>query len=214
MPSIKTSAAVLATALFSMSVRSQAVYSIDPDSVPLATRQGWCQSQLTACPLLCLQLSGNSSTTAANDCDATTLSYDCICGNGLAPNASEYSQTLPYFLCTEYGNQCVTACNGNTPCQSACRDDHPCGAQNPTRVNTTTTTTSATSTNLPAGATSGTAGVVYNGLGGAAATTTASGSSSTDTAKKNGSQMALDLGRSYGIAVVFAGLFAGFALVL
>ena len=72
------------------------------------------------------------------------------------------------------------------------------------------------STALPAGATSGTAGVVFNGLGGAAATTTqgGSGSQSTDPAKKNGSQTALDLGRSYGLAVVFAGLFAGFALVM
>lgn len=213
MPSIKTSAAVLATALF-VSVRSQAVYTIDPDSVPLATRQGWCQSQLTACPLLCLQLSGDDSTTAANDCDAETLTYDCICGNGLAPNASEYSQTLPYFLCTEYGNQCVTACNGNTPCQSACRDDHPCGAQNPTRVNVTTTTSSMTSTSLPAGATSGSAGVVYNGLGGAATTTASSSEATSTDTKKSGSQMALDVGRSYGLAVVLSGLFAGFALVL
>ena len=30
----------------------------------------WCQSQITSCPLLCLQLPGESSTTQANDCDA------------------------------------------------------------------------------------------------------------------------------------------------
>lgn len=216
MLSLKTSAAVAATALFSMTVRSQAVYYIDPNSVSLSIRTGWCQSQMTACPLLCLQLPGQSSTTEANDCDAEALTYDCICGNGLSPNASEYSQTLPYFICTEYGSQCVASCGGNTLCQSACRSDHPCGAQNPTRVNLTTTTSSVSSTALPAGATSGTAGVVFNGLGGAAATTTqgGSGSQSTDPAKKNGSQTALDLGRSYGLAVVFAGLFAGFALVM
>jgi len=69
---------------------------------------------------------------------------------------------------------------------------------------------------MPAGATTGAGGaVVYNGLGGDATTTTpAAGAQATsgDT-KKNGSQMALDIGRSYGFAVVFAGLFAGFALV-
>ncbi|KAH9220595.1 hypothetical protein DL95DRAFT_383093 [Leptodontidium sp. 2 PMI_412] len=215
MPSFKTSAAVLAAALFSLSVHSQSVYTIDPDSVDLPTRQGWCSSQTAACPLLCLQLSGNSSTTAANDCDAETLSYDCICGNGLSPNASEYSQTLPYFECQAYGNQCVAACNGNTPCQSACRDDHPCGAQNPTRVNTTTSS-SATATTLPAGATTGAGGaVVYNGLGGDATTTAASGAQATSAdTKKNGAQMALDIGRGYSFAVVFASLFAGFALVM
>jgi len=106
MPSLRTSAAILAAALFSMSVNSQAVYTINPDSVSLPTRQGWCSSQTASCPLLCLQLSGESSTTAANDCDPEALSYECICGNGLSPNASEYSQTLPYFECQEYGNQC------------------------------------------------------------------------------------------------------------
>lgn len=214
MPSIKLSAAVLATALFSMSVRAQAVYTIDPTSVPLSIRQGWCSSQSSTCPLLCLQLPGSSATTESNDCDAESLQFDCVCGNGLSPNATQFSQTLPYFICTEYGTQCVTACNGNTGCQSACRADHPCGAQNPIKVNVTTiTSSSASSTALQAGETSGTAGVVYNGLGGAAPTTTAANSQSTDS-KKSGSQMALDAGRSYGFAVVFAGLFAGFAMVL
>jgi hypothetical protein len=72
MPSLKLSAAVLATALFSMTV-SQITYEIDPNSVPLATRQQWCTSQETACPLLCLQLPGSSSTTSANDCDPVSF---------------------------------------------------------------------------------------------------------------------------------------------
>lgn len=67
------------------------------------------------------------------------------------------------------------------------------------------------STTLPAGATSGSGGVVYTGLGGGAVatSTTAAGSSN-----KSGAQAALDLGRSYGLAVIFGGLFAGFALVM
>lgn len=127
----------------------------------------------------------------------------------MSPNASEFSQTLPYFICTEYGNQCVAGCNGNTACQSNCRTQHPCGAQDPTRVNVTTTSATQTATTVPAGATSGTAGVVYTGLGGGAAATTAPSSS-----KKSGAEAALDLGRSYGLGVVFAGIFAGFALVM
>jgi hypothetical protein len=203
MHSVRTSVAVLATALFSLSVRSQAVYYVDPNSVPLSTRTAWCTSQTQECPLLCLQLPGASSTTASNDCDPTTLTYDCICGNGLSPNASEYSQTLPYFICTEYGNQCVAACNSNTACQSACRDDHPCGAQNPTQVNTTAASTmSATAT----GTGTNTAAVAYNGIG---STATAASSS-----KKNSGNAALDLGATYGLGVVFLGLFTGFALVM
>jgi hypothetical protein len=64
-------------------------------------------------------------------------------------------------------------------------------------------------TGLPAGATSGAGGVVFTGLGGGAVATAAAGKS-----KEGGAMTALDLGRSYGLAVVFAGLFAGFALVL
>jgi len=209
MHSFNTAVALVATSLL---LGARAQYYIDPNSVPVSTRTTWCQSQINECPLLCLQLPGESSTTTANDCSADNLTFDCVCGNGLSPNASEYSQTLPYFICTEYGNQCVAACNGNTACQSACRDDHPCGAQNPTRINTTSSSSSMSATaTLGAGASSGTAGVIYTGIGGAVATPTASSSSS---AKKSGSQAALDVGRSYGLAVVFAGLFASFAWVL
>jgi len=72
----------------------------------------------------------------------------------------------------------------------------------------------ASTTTLPAGASSGAAGIVYTGLGGGAVATPTGDSGSGSSSKKNGSQMALDLGRSYGLAVVFAGLFAGFALVM
>ena len=58
----------------------------------------------------------------------------------------------------------------------------------------------------------GSGGVVYSGLGGAEATTTAA--SSSGGGSKSGSQAALDIGRSYGLAVVFSGIFAGFALVM
>jgi len=205
MPSFKTSVAVVATALFTLGAQSQSTYSIDPSTVPIATRDGWCTTQKQSCPLLCTQVSGGSRTTASNDCDAETLTYSCVCGNGISPNASEFSQTLPYFICTEYDNQCVAGCSGNTACQSACRSDHPCGAQDPVRVNTSTIST-MTST-AGAGATGASNTQIYTGIGGAATTASTSG-------KKSGAQSALDMGRSYGLAVVFAGIFAGFALVM
>jgi len=213
MPSFKLSAAVVATAIFSMSAQAQ--YAIDPNSVPISTRTSWCQSQLASCPLLCLQNPGSTdSTTTANDCDPQSLTYDCVCGNGLTPSLANYSQTIPYFECTEFANQCVAACNGATSCQSSCRANNPCGAQNPTRINTTSSSSMASTATLPAGATSGTAGVVFTGLGGGAAPTQTGSSGSGGDSKKNGSQTVMDLGRSYGLAVIFAGLFAGFALVM
>jgi hypothetical protein len=68
---------------------------------------------------------------------------------------------------------------------------------------------SATAT---AGGSAGTDGVVYTGLGGDSEPTSTSGASSGN--QNSGSQTALDLGRSYGLAVVFASIFAGFALVM
>jgi hypothetical protein len=49
---------------------------------------------------------------------------------------------------------------------------------------------------------------VFTGIGGAAATTTSA------SGKKSDAQSVLDMGWSYGLAVVFAGIFAGFALVM
>jgi hypothetical protein len=54
---------------------------------------------------------------------------------------------------------------------------------------------------------SATGSAAYTGFGGAAATTAAGG-------KKGAATTAMNLGQGYGLAVVFAGLFAGFALVL
>jgi len=195
--------------VFFLSTRAQ--YTIDPSSVPIQTRQTWCTNQQSTCPLLCLQLPGASSSTTSNTCDPTSLTYSCVCGNGLSPNASEYSQTIPYYMCQEWGQQCVAGCAAHdNACQSACTQDHPCGALNPTRVNVTSTSSVASSTAGTAAASStGAGGQVFTGFGGAAASATA-----TSTPKKSDAQAVLDVGRSYGLAVVMAVLFAGFAQMI
>lgn len=95
---------------------------IDPSTVPAANRAQWCVAQKASCPSLCAQQSPEGSmATSSNTCDQRTLDYACVCASGLIPNATEFSQTIPYFICTEQNNQCVTNCNGNSACQSACR---------------------------------------------------------------------------------------------
>lgn len=118
----------------------------------------------------------------------------------MSPNASQYSQTIPYFLCTERNNQCVENCNGVHTCQSECRTKNPCGAQNPKRVNTTATApTTATSTTPPTD-------VVYTGFG----------SASTGDPKAGASPMtmSIEIGRVYGLSIVIGGIFAGFTVFL
>lgn len=185
------------------------------DLILTSFTETWCNDQESECPLICLQYPGNSAATDSNTCDPTALSYSCVCSNGMSPNVSQYSQTLPYFVCTEWGNQCVTNCGTDNNCASLCRSQHPCGALDPVRVNTSTisSTMSSTSTGVPAGASTGASGTVYTGFGGSAATSTSSGSSSTGTSSSSAA-MALEVGQAYGLVMVAAGLFGGFALLL
>jgi len=211
MHSLPTFAAVFATVL-GLAV-SQA---IDPSTVPAGTRQQWCTSQISACPLLCTQQPGGSAATDSNTCDATSLAFSCVCGNGITPNASQYSQTIPYFLCTQTNTNCVNNCGGDSSCQSACRDDNPCGAQNPTRVNTSTISTmSATATSGGSAAGTASGGAVFTGFGGGSAATTAAGSSSGSGSKKSAaSAMLLNIGQVYGLGLVAASFLAGFTMML
>jgi len=141
----------------------------------------------------------------------STLAYSCVCSNGQQPNASQYSQTIPYYECTEAANQCVNNCAaGDSSCQSACRTDHPCGAQSPIRVNTSTISTMAATT-TGAGA-SGTAdstatGNVYTGFGGQPTGSSKSGAPATQA-------LAIGFGRAYGLIMVLGGVMGGFMFML
>ena len=185
----------------------------------------WCTTQESSCPLLCYQTNATDAP-IANTCTAVSnfipllskkrltfhqsdLSYSCICSNGISPNASQYSETIPYFECTEFNNQCVNNCpQSDSACASACRTNNPCGAQDPIRVNLTTASSTMSAT--AASTATGSGGADYTGFGGSAATTT---SSSAD-GKSAASTLAIGLGQTYGLGVVIVGFLAGFALVL
>lgn len=203
MVSLRTTFLALAAA-----VAVSADYYIDPDSVDPSTRKTWCQQEISTCPLICQQVP--PGTTETNTCDWETLTYGCVCGNGLQPNVSEYSLTLPFFTCQEFGIQCQKNCNGDNLCQAACLSDHPCGALSPkTNYSTTSTTMQKTES---AGATATTSNQVFDGIPGTSATST----SSADSGNSNdqSAAAALNIGRSYGLAVVAGGIFAGFAFML
>jgi hypothetical protein len=105
---------------------------------------------------------------------------------------SEFSLTLPFHVCQEWGNQCVTKCGSNNICASNCREGNPCGATNPQRANTTTT--SATSSPTQSG------NAIFTGIVG--------GSSNPSLAPRS------EVDRLYGLAIVLGSLFAGFAFML
>lgn len=210
---------MVAALLMTIGATAQDQYYIVPDSVPLAVRNVWCNDQTTTCPLLCLQY-GDSQTTNSNECDAELLTYSCECANGISPNMTEYSVTLPFHICQTWGQQCIAGCGGVNTCQAACTEQHPCGAQDPTRVNSTSTSSSATATKTSTSTSTGTgssqaeetgdAPVVYSGFG----TSAPAAAAAAPTTTPNAAQAAIDLGGSYGLPAVFAGLFAVFGLLM
>ncbi|KAI1157345.1 hypothetical protein F5B18DRAFT_217303 [Nemania serpens] len=190
---------VLATAtLLLASVQAEQVYTIDPTTVPLSTRDNWCDQERSTCPIICQQLPPGGF--QVNDCDPLTLTYGCICENGMSPNLSEYSLTLPFFICQEWGNQCVTGCGSDSSCSSDCRQNHPCGALNPTRVNKTTSSSVSTPSATGASATPS-AGQVFDGLGGDDSSNSDSGS---DSKPNNAASSLLQYGSVVGSIVLAA----------
>ncbi|KAH6634030.1 hypothetical protein B0J18DRAFT_415085 [Chaetomium sp. MPI-SDFR-AT-0129] len=185
-------------------VAVSADYVISPDSVSESLRKAWCNDQLSMCRPICLETSTGSP--QVNTCDPDSLTYGCVCSDGKQPNVTEYTLTLPYYVCTEWGNQCVTACGNDNTCASECREKHPCGAQRPHSNATSTTvspTASATSTSTPSPD-----GQAFDGFG------DGSGDDSQGKGGNGNAAGALRFGDSYGLAMVAGGLFAGFALVL
>jgi len=158
--------------------------ALDPSTVSMGDRSAWCVSQKAQCPLLCLQYPGDSAATVSNTCDPKTLVYSCVCAvNGLAPNMTEYSLTIPYYICQAMNTQCKNACSiGNGGCAHQCDLTHVCGARDPTRINTTALASTMASTAAPT-ATDADGNVIYSGFGGASEPT---GSSGQDGGDSNG----------------------------
>jgi hypothetical protein len=124
-----------------------------------------------------------------------SLTYGCLCGNNMQPNLSEYSLSLPYFVCTQWVIQCKDACPSDS-CKSDCQQKHLCGAQNPSKPNATKTAGAKTTSSTVSPNT------IY---------TDSPGGNTGDGKKAAG--VALEVGRTYGLAIVLTGLFAGFALL-
>ncbi|CAH0019525.1 unnamed protein product [Clonostachys rhizophaga] len=120
--------------------------TIVPNSVDDSTRASWCTAQGNTCKSLC------SGRTSKNDCDYTTLVYDCACSaNNSAPGLEYYTQTMPTFICDTLLAQCYKQYENNQDGQQSCKDDigSLCASQAPptsSNSGSSSTTTSASST--------------------------------------------------------------------
>ncbi|KAF2281311.1 uncharacterized protein EI97DRAFT_367346 [Westerdykella ornata] len=180
-------------------------YTIDPESVSESDRRTWCDNQRAQCPNICTQLPGvTSTTTIENDCDWEALTYSCVCENGKSPNITQYSQTLPYYICLAWGTQCVANCGPDNECASTCREDHPCGAQEPPKPNKTASSTVSSTTPTPS-TTKGTSDIPVDGFG---------GDQSDNSNQPKGAAVMLNLGQGYGMAIVVGSVVAAFGYLL
>ncbi|KAL1921452.1 uncharacterized protein VTP21DRAFT_11168 [Calcarisporiella thermophila] len=117
-------------------------YAFDINTVDNSTRAlfpTWCTHQKASCENICYE---NGLTTQANNCDDKTLAYHCICSNGLAPNSSQYTQTIPYFICTTDREDCIRGCKiADATCVAQCHARANCTATEPKKYNRTSTST-------------------------------------------------------------------------
>ncbi|CAI6278381.1 unnamed protein product [Periconia digitata] len=186
-------------------VAAQEQYTIDPNSVPKNTRDYWCKMSKTQCPLICLQQPGvKTSNTINNDCDADALTYACTCDNNVSPNITMYTQTLPYFICTEWGTQCRKDCGSDNTCADKCTADHPCGASEPFKGNASASASA-----------SGTPSATSSGSGGADSTAPVEApfGNSGNEPERNAASTLTTFGATYGMAMTLVGVFAGVALL-
>lgn len=121
----------------------------------------------------------------------------------ITPNVSQYSLTMPYYECTTAADQCVTNCaQADNTCKGNCRTAHPCGAQNPVRVNVTSTSSSSMSstaapTSSSTGASAASSGGLINGPGSAGGKMSAA------------SALTVQYGQYAGAAALFLGSLVG-----
>merc|ERR1712029_716830 len=100
----------------------QGQYTIEPNSVPLATRQNWCRAQFNTCLGVC------GGQAFPNNCDAATLTYSCVCTNGNQPNISNYQQSLAAYECRAWKDGCNERNPTDAGAQQECLNT-PCGSK-------------------------------------------------------------------------------------
>ncbi|KAL2755808.1 hypothetical protein ACRALDRAFT_1064194 [Sodiomyces alcalophilus JCM 7366] len=201
MPSFKS--VFLGVAATLMAAASAQDYWVEPDTVPKSMRIRWCEDQTRTCPFICEQTDPRPP--LVNECDPDALNYGCICGDSKKPNMTEYSLTLPYHMCTEWGNQCVAACS-DSACASACREENPCGAQNPQRVNVTSSSaTSEPTASNTADADDG----IFTGMAGSE-----NNNDNNDNDDDESAASAMQMGGGMGLALLMSAVFGGFAVLL
>lgn len=231
---------LLAVAAFSGAVTAQSMNEtgtgpqIDAGSVPYATRQQWCRTELQSCPVIC----GGRTASGGNTCDPVsiaisnvlrqrsaktdspsqnTLSYSCVCETtGMSPNVSSYEQTLPAYACREWVDQCVTNHPDDLDEITKCRDVQ-CGTkalEDASTSSSSSSSSSATGSATSSGSGSGASETASSTSDSESASQTSDSASASATAADSSAASALNLASTYGTGLLAFGILAAFGLAL
>lgn len=171
---IASAVAALANAqtIQTSSASSVAPSSTVSQSMPPAATQGfnignttstdrfqWCLAQRNQCPQIC------GGAASLNDCDDTTLQYNCVCPNGTVPDCSAYQQTIPFFICQQTFVQCTANHPNDAAGKQQCTKNEQCGTRNATAEALAASSASAgpSSTSSSSGARSSSASATGSG---------------------------------------------------
>ncbi|KAH7330147.1 hypothetical protein BKA65DRAFT_433651 [Rhexocercosporidium sp. MPI-PUGE-AT-0058] len=160
----------VAVAIFASFVAAQGANStIDPNTINPTMRSQWCLGQKNTCGTLC------SGELQNNDCDVTTLVFNCTCAaNNSAPGLQYYLNSMPTFICEKIFDNCISANEGVSSAQANCRanEANNCGHLDPADFTGATVSSSSSAASSPTGtskpASSGTSAPTSTSTGAAA----------------------------------------------
>ncbi|TRX97769.1 hypothetical protein FHL15_001524 [Xylaria flabelliformis] len=131
--------------LVSAQANSNSTFKLDPSQVDPLQRSTWCSGQQDSCNTLC-------GSVIVNNCDTTTLDFECECAGNSYPDLNKFMNTIPWYVCEQLQANCITANENNAAGQKNCTTTFQdnCGTESVQDhkgegAATTTTTSSSTS---------------------------------------------------------------------
>lgn len=108
-------------------------------------KSSWCSAQLNTCPQICGGFAKD------NRCNAGSLAFKCVCGNGTTPDVAKYTNTLPFFVCQANFGQCIKNSPDDAAAQKKCKNEQSkCGKLKASESDSSSKTTlSTTSSSKP-----------------------------------------------------------------
>ncbi|KAI0143608.1 hypothetical protein GGR57DRAFT_343935 [Xylariaceae sp. FL1272] len=109
--------ALSALTLVSAQANSNSTFTIDPSLVDPNLANTWCNTEYNSCTTLCGSVS-------INNCNSTSLDFECECSSGTFPDLNKYQDTIPWFVCSQLQANCIVENENNAAGQLNCSNTY------------------------------------------------------------------------------------------